>query len=209
MIKINLLPKESRKRVGLGQQIFFMVTLLILNFVGIGFYWSYLNTTIEEKKREKSAIQQRLDELKRVIAEIEAFEQRRAALEAKLAVIERLKKEQQMPVRFMNELYLTLEEDLWLKNCGENGSFASPEATINIVGTALSNPVIAEYVRRLQRSSYFTDVQLRFTRGGKIGTQPVRDFQVSAKLTVEKGMMEDIQKETGGESIPPKESDDL
>jgi hypothetical protein len=53
MIKINLLPKESRKRVGLGQQIFLLVMLLILNFAGIGFYWSYLNNLIEEKQRER------------------------------------------------------------------------------------------------------------------------------------------------------------
>ncbi len=51
MIKINLLPKESRKRVGLGEQIFIIALVLILNFVGIGVYWGYLNGVIEQNKR--------------------------------------------------------------------------------------------------------------------------------------------------------------
>ena len=66
MIKINLLPKESRKRVGLGQQIFTLIFVLVAAFVAIGFYWSYLNGVIEQKTLEIAKTQQRLQELQKI-----------------------------------------------------------------------------------------------------------------------------------------------
>lgn len=192
MIKVNLLPKEARGRVGLGQQIFLIVTVLILNFVGIGMYWSYLNNVIEEKKQRKAQIEERLEELEKIIAEIQKFEERTAELERKLEIIEQLKKEQQMPVRFLNELYLSLEEDVWLRSMAQSGFFASEtESLMNITGTALSNPVVAQYVRNLQQSPYFNEVQLSFSQERQISSQIVRDFEINAKLTVAKGMAEE------------------
>lgn len=193
MIKINLLPKEARKRVGLGEQIFIIIVVLVATFVGVGLYWDYLNNVIEEKQNHIVQIKARLQELQRIIDEIEQFEQRRAALMAKLAVIETLKKEQKMPVYFLNELYLTLEEDIWLRTFQQTGSLAAPDAVVNISGTGLSNPVIADYQRNLQDSLYFTNVKLVTIQERPIGTgRSVRDFTLMANLTTANGMMSDM-----------------
>ena len=69
MIKINLLPKDARKRVGIAEQIFIIVIALILTCVVIGFVWNYLNGVIEQKTQQITQTQQRLDELKKVITE--------------------------------------------------------------------------------------------------------------------------------------------
>ncbi|MBD3323518.1 hypothetical protein GF339_02975, partial [candidate division KSB3 bacterium] len=90
MIKINLLPKEARKRVGLGEQIVIILLVLVLNFTGIGLYWSYLNGVIEQKQQEIADTKKRLQELQKIIEEIEQFEAQRKALEQKLAVIAQL-----------------------------------------------------------------------------------------------------------------------
>jgi len=192
MIKINLLPKEARKHAGLGEQIAILIILLVGTMVGIGFRWNYLDGVIAQKQQEIVDTEQKLQELQKVIEEIKEFEKRRDALIAKLAVIARLEKEQKMPVYLLDEIYSTLQDDLWLLVLAQSGSLAAPEATIDLQGTALSNPVVANYVRNLQESKYFTNVELAFSRIRELQTQEVRDFQVSATLTVEKGMLADL-----------------
>lgn len=184
MIKINLLPKEARKRLGIGEQIFIIAAALIITLVGVGVAWRTLNGIIDEKNRQITQTQQRLDELKKVIAEIEAFERQRAALQQKLEIIAKLEKEQQVPVHLLDELFLTLEEDLWLTN------FTLSGANINITGVALSNPVVANYTRNLQNSQYFSSVELRFSQQGNIGGQDVRNFQISAILSVPEDLLQ-------------------
>ncbi len=192
MIKINLLPKEARKRVGLGEQIAIIVLVLIVTFAGIGVYWSYLNNVIEEKREHIAQINARLQELQRIIDEIEQFKQRRAALMKKLGVIETLKKEQKMPVYFLNHLYLALEEDIWLRAFSQSGSLAIQDSQVNISATALSNPVAADYLRNLEQSPYFVNVNPVSITERRIGDRSVRDLQVTANLTTEGGMVADM-----------------
>lgn len=177
MIKINLLPKEARKRVGLGQQIFTMIFVLVAAFVAIGFYWSYLNGVIEQKTQEIAKTQQRLQELQKIIAKINQFEKDRQALEDKLKVIATLEKEQQLPVHMLDELYRTLKEDMWLN------SFEQNNMAINVTGTALSNPVVSDYLRNLEVSKYFGNIELLVSQRRIIGSQTVRDFQINMTLT--------------------------
>jgi len=176
MIKINLLPKEARKRVGFVQQIVLMSLMLVVTFVGIGFYWSYLNGVIEQKKQEIADTQARLQELQKIIDEINKFEAQRVALEQKLAVIAKLEKEQKLPVRMLDEIYLTLEEDMWLT------SFTQQADALAINGSALSNPVVSDYMRNLQESKFFKDVELLVSQSRLVGTQTVRDFQLKMLL---------------------------
>ncbi len=177
MIKINLLPREARKRVGLGQQIFFLLFILVVTFAGIGFYWSYLDGVIEQKELEIARTKQRLQELQKIIDEIEQFEAQRQALEQKLAVIAKLEKEQVLPVHMLDELFLTLEDDMWLK------SFQQNDFDLSVAGTAISNPVVSDFLRNLDASDYFGDVELIVSQSLVIGTQSVRDFQITMKLT--------------------------
>lgn len=176
MIKINLLPKEARKRVGFVQQIVLMSLMLIVTFVGIGFYWSYLNGVIEQKNQEIADTEARLKELQKIIDEINKFEAQRLALEQKLAVIAKLEKEQKLPVHMLDEVYKTLEEDLWLT------SFTQQADALSVNGSALSNPVVSDYMRNLQESKFFKNVELVVSQSRQVGTQTVRDFQLNMQL---------------------------
>jgi type IV pilus assembly protein PilN len=184
MIKINLLPKEAKKRVGIGERIALIVIVIALTCGAIGFTWNYLNTVIKDTQAEITKTQQRLDELKKVIAEIEALEQQQAALQQKLDVIEKLKKEQQLPIHILEEVYLTMEDDLWLT------SFSWSGTSFNFAGVAMTNPVVADYVRNLERSQYFATPELRSTTRSNIAGQEVRNFSVTANLAVPENLIE-------------------
>jgi type IV pilus assembly protein PilN len=176
MIKINLLPKEARKRVGIWDQIFILAAILILTFGGIGVTWRYLNGVIEQKQAAIEKTKQRLAELQKVIDEIKAFEQQRAALEQKLQVIAKLEKEQKLPVHLLDELYLTLVDDMWLRAVQQAGE------ALSIQGSALSNPVVANYMKSLEKS--FGNVELVISQARPVGTREVRDFQLTATLKI-------------------------
>jgi len=183
MIKINLLPKDARKRVGIGERVFVIVAALLLVCGGIGFTWNYLDGVITQKKEQIAQTQQRLEELQKVIAEIEAFESQRAALEQKLAVIAKLQQEQQLPVHILEEIYLTLDDDLWLR------SFSWSGASLNFAGVALSNPVVADYLRNLEESQYVVNPELGSSTIGNISGQEVRNFGVRASLNVPEDLL--------------------
>lgn len=155
-----------------------IVAALLIAFGGIGFTWNYLNGVIEQKQQQITETQQRLDELKKVIAEIEAFEKQRAALEQKLAVIATLQKEQQVPVHILEEIYLTLDDDLWLR------SFSWSGEKFNFSGVALSNPVVADYLRNLEQSQYVINPELGSSTRADISGQEVRNFSIRAGLAV-------------------------
>jgi type IV pilus assembly protein PilN len=178
MIKINLLPKEARKRVGIWDQIFILAAILILTFGGIGFTWRYLNGVIEQKQAAIEKTKQRLAELQKVIDEIKAFEKQRAALEQKLQVIAKLEKEQKLPVHLLDELYLTLVDDMWLRGAQQAAE------NLSLQGSALSNPVVANYMKSLEKS--FENVELVISQARVVGTREVRDFQITATLKIAK-----------------------
>jgi type IV pilus assembly protein PilN len=177
MIKINLLPKEARKRVGIWDQIIIITLVVIGTVVGIIIWNSSLNGKIDQLNKSIADTQQRLEELKKVIAEIEEFERQRKALEDKLRVIAKLEKEQQLPVHLLDELYHTLEENMWLRN------FSQADMNLSITGIALSNPVVADYNRKLEESPYFSNVDLKYTQRSEIANREVRNFSITATLT--------------------------
>lgn len=183
MIKINLLPKDARKRVGIGERIVVIVLVLLLTCGGLGFAWSYLNGVIEERKAQIAEAQQKLEELQKVLAEIEAFERQRAELEKKLAVIDKLQKEQQLPVHILEEVYLTLDDDVWLRSFSWNG------ANLNFSGIALSNPVVADYMRNFERSKYITNPVLGSVTQSTMSGQEVRNFSIRATLQVPEDLL--------------------
>ena len=176
MIKINLLPKEARKRVGIWDQIFILAAILILTFGGIGVTWRYLNGIIEQKQAAIEKTNQRLAELQKVIDEIKAFEKQRAALEQKLQVIAKLEKEQKVPVHLLDDLYLTLVDDMWLRGVQQGGE------ALSLQGTALSNPVVANYMKSLEKS--FGAVELVISQVRPVGAREVRDFQITATVKI-------------------------
>ncbi len=193
MIKINLLPKEARKRVGFVQQIVLMSLMLLLTVAGIGFYWSYLNGVIVQKNQDIADTQARLQELQKIIDEINKFEAQRLALEQKLAVIAKLEKDQKLPVRMLDEVYLTLEDDLWLT------SFTQQADVLSVNGSALSNPVVSDYMRNLDESELFTNIELVVSQSKLVGTQTVRDFELKMQLVAPQDLIP-TQGEAGQET---------
>lgn len=92
MIRLNLLPKNLRRRVEPGWWRLAAATfaLVVLSVLGILHYGAY--TELNQTKAERDALRAEVEALRPFIAEQNRLEQERKALEALLAIREGLKK---------------------------------------------------------------------------------------------------------------------
>jgi type IV pilus assembly protein PilN len=188
MIRINLLGGERQKaktaRFDAGQQLTAMCGLVVVAAAcGIGFwYWSLsheastLDAQVATLKRESA----RLDT---VLAEVKSFQDRKAALQQRVALIERLRQGQTVPVQVLDHVSRSLPDMLWLTDLKADGSFLTIEGKTttliglsDFVGNLGSNPVLQKPIE-IMDSSAETD-----TAKGSSATTELIKFKVRAAL---------------------------
>ena len=161
MIKINLLPvKRAAKKtktpadeammqlgIGLG------VTLIFLG--ACGYRWQMLVDEVAQQTQVKESKTKELDVLKKKVQEVEDYEKKKRLLEDKIRIIEQLRKNQGGPVRLLDYLSQGLDPlKVWL-------SSVEGDAQVTVMGKALTNDDIVEFIKNLQQSNYFSSVTLQ------------------------------------------------
>lgn len=166
MIRINLLGKvkvraaKTKVRRGVPTQVLQLVMLISVVVLSVGsiFFWEralsqrdeILTTEISRAKKEKT--RQQL-----LLRENEIFEKRRKLLEARINVIENLKKNQAGPVRVLDRLSDCVQktEGLWLRD------FTQKENVVTLTGTVMGTPsTIADFLTNLEQIGRFKNVNL-------------------------------------------------
>jgi len=164
MIKINLLPEARGEKVAraplisMGGANLNNYIVLVLLIGGIGYagitYWR-LNSRLSTLDTQIAEEQRKYDELKEIIAEVEAYKKRAADLERKINVIEQLKANQLGPVRIMDEVSKALPDLLWLTNMDLKGT------VLNVKGQALNENAVANLITNLNASPFFAEPTLK------------------------------------------------
>ena len=157
MIKINLFPTFETVGGTPIQQ--YGVLLFVLGVVAMGGW--YLNATSgrADLQEQVSLLEVRSAELKVITAEVVAFEAQKRSLEERIAIMERLKANQQGPVELMNIVIGAIPDNppgLWLT------SLVQREATISIEGRAFDVPFVADFIAALDDTRIFRYVDLEF-----------------------------------------------
>jgi len=110
--------------------------------------------TLGALDREVAQLNTDIAKLNAQATEVRDLEKKRGELQAKLRVIEDLKQRRVGPAHILEDLGGATPEKLWLVDTSEAGGQAT------ITGMALDNQTIAEFMRRLQGSKYFYEVDL-------------------------------------------------
>ena len=158
MIKINLLAierKSARKKAvafQAGQKITVGCTLiLVVAGLGIGWrYWS-LQQQSAQLDQDISASQQETTRLHSIITQVQQFEQRKAQLQQRVALIEQLRRDQTGPVHMLDQISRALPPMLWLTNLKQG---ATP-AEVVIDGRCTTMTGLSDFVANLEGSGYF------------------------------------------------------
>jgi type IV pilus assembly protein PilN len=155
MIRVNLLPvKEAQRAIGRRQQL--SVALLSISVALLVMVVPYVlqGRRIARLDGDIAQLTAEIQHYNVQAREVHDLERKRAELQAKLKVIEDLKQKRVGPVRMLEDLSGATPQKLWLVNFSETNGQAT------ITGMGLDNQTIAAFMRALQSSPYFFDVDL-------------------------------------------------
>jgi type IV pilus assembly protein PilN len=176
MLEINLLAHREAKRLA---QVRESVIVLLLGLVAVGLGVIFFDGRIERQIAIAQATTRQLEaEIERYRPQEEkvaAFKKRKADLEGKLEVIKELDLARTGPVLMFDELAEQTPERLWMT------SLSTLNGKVRLEGASLDNVVVADFLRSLNGSDYFGNVDLiRTDRGNPVdGVRLVR-FEITA-----------------------------
>lgn len=180
MIRINLLPlraerKKEETRQLVSTYILVMIcVLLVLAWVQIARMRqiSHLQTQIETNRSE-------IDRYKLLAEQLKKLQAQRAAIEAKLGVINSLEKSKTGSVHLLDELASRIPpQRLWLT------SLDQAAANLTLKGEALDNESIAVYMRQLGVCPYVKGVDLVSAEQKDHGGVKVMEFTITCQLSM-------------------------
>lgn len=141
MIRINLLGGERQKAKSnaffdAGQQLTAMCGLLVVAAAcGIGFWFWSLSHESTRLDAQVVALKRESARLNTVLAEVKTFQDRKNTLQQRVALIERLRQGQTVPVQVLDHVSRSLPEMLWLTDLKQEGSYLTIEGrTTTLIG---------------------------------------------------------------------------
>jgi len=176
MLEINLLAHREAKRLA---EIRESVVVLLLGLVAVGLGVIFVDGRIESKIAVAQATVRQLEaEVERYRPQEEqvaAFKKRKAELEGKLEVIRELDRARTGPVMMFDQLAEETPERLWLT------TLSTTNGKVRLQGASLDNVVVADFLRALNGSEYFSNVDLiRTDRGTPINGVRLVKFEIMA-----------------------------
>lgn len=163
MVEINLLPhREARRAADIRESVATLVLGLILVVGGIYFLGSNAHGDLAKAKADVAQLEADIERYKPQQALIAKFKTRKQHLQDKLDVIASLEKARNGPVRVLDEISTRVPERLWLTEINTKGT------EIHLKGKSLDTGVVADFLRSLNDSPYFKNVDLEKTEGGEL-----------------------------------------
>lgn len=157
MIRVNLLAADrerATRKVAFqaGQKITVGCSLiLLLAALLIGWrYWTLARES-DALDAEIAASQRETARLHSIIQQVQQFEQQKAQLQQRVALIEQLRREQTGPVHLLDEISRALPPMLWLTELKQ--SAGGPDVTIE--GRSTTVTAVSDFVANLEASGYF------------------------------------------------------
>lgn len=177
MIRINLLPvraAQKKEKIRSQLSIFFLCIILVL--IGCGALYAQKMSAINNTKDEIAEIDKKNRALQKKIGQVKDFEKKKADLEEKLNVLKSLKDGKTGPVHLLDELSSALPDKLWLTKFTEKGG------SITLSGVADSENTVAGFMRTLDASPYYQNIELAVTEQTKVGDNKMQKFTLSCKV---------------------------
>ena len=156
MIRINLLAAERRAAKAAsagfqaGQKMMVIGSLvLVLTVVGVGWrYWA-IGQEKAQVAREIDAAKREEARLQEILKQVQEFENRRKLLEARVALIDELRKGQSAPVHMIDQISKALPDMTWLTAMQQSGY------TLTMQGRCLTLTSLSDFIGNLEASRYF------------------------------------------------------
>lgn len=181
MIRINLLPyRSARRKESIRKQLSIFVLSIILICSALFAVSYFQNRKIDTLNANIKKSQQELTRFNAQVKEVDLIKKKLKDLNSKLAIIDSLEKGRNFSIDILKELTIVIvNERMWLTSADISPS------KIHFNGYALDDRAIADFMRNLERSSFFTNIDLKGVTMAKMKDIEVRQFVIDADI--EKG----------------------
>ncbi len=178
MIRINLLQqKKTIRNESIQRQLLGFAMVIVVTLVGCFVWWAVKNHEADSRQETVKAKQQEVAQLDKIIGEVNEFTQKKKELEEKLNVIQSLKKGKTGPVRALDDLATEIPNRVWLSKMEESGGRMVFE------GQAVDHEDVSAFMKALQKSKYFSNVVLGFSKAGKAqGGAVFYEFKITCSV---------------------------
>lgn len=176
-IKINLLGERQKKG---GKAILWLsfYTICLFAFgVAALIQLASVNTALSDNESQVSLLEAQLAKLKVVTNEVRELSSKKQSLNEKIAVMAALRKKKAGPVRVMDDLNLSVPDKSWISDIKE-----AEGGMLKISGFALDNQTIAGFMKSLEASDYFSNVDLVETKQALVKGVGIKEFILQSKI---------------------------
>ena len=196
MIRINLLggERQVKKRAiafDLGKRLTLACSLiLVLAAAGVAYWYYSLNQASAQVDADIATAQQEQLRLQSILRDVASFDQQRAALQQRVALIEQLRSGQSVPVQLLDTVSKSVPDMLWLTDLEQKGN------DITIQGQSTTLISLSDFVGNLgatpllQKPIEIVDSKVETVAGTGPTPGPGIDlirFTVKAQLVPPKG----------------------
>lgn len=194
MIKINLLPyRASKKKEALRQQLVVMGAILVMVLLAIGVVFSVTLGKLRSTKAEITKSENELQTLKMKIGEIDNLKKLQAEVQKKLDVLSQLRKEKAGPATRLARISDMVAERMWLTK------YQEASGSVSISGLAYSEDLIADFMRKMQSSPEYANVELQISEQQEVAGLKLKKFDLVCQLRTLK--KEELPKEPVKEPV--------
>jgi len=176
MIRINLLPvRAAQKKARLQGQLIVLALTLVLTGLICGGLYATIAVKISAEEKEIAKIEKEISRLKKTLGEVAQFKKLQKEFQGKLDVLAKLKEKKTGPVHLLDELSRVLPDKLWLSSFKESGG------AVSIKGVGLNEATVARFMRDLEASPYYRQVELRVTEQTKQSGMKLQKFDIACR----------------------------
>ena len=152
------------------------VAIMGLAVGAVAVQWLSATRAINQLDESINQLTQEKARLAPIIAQVEEYQAKLAELEEKERLIERLKSEREGPVRMLDALSGELPDFVWLTELTQRSG------AVTIDGMAASLVSVADYIRKLEDSDWFQNVELVDASVNRRQEQEFTEFQLRTQL---------------------------
>ncbi len=176
MVRINLLgEKPDYGPIYALQATLYIVVLGLGVFICFIFHET-LSSKLESVEADKSSYEGQLAKLRDKTQRVEELEKNKTLLRTKLTTIAKLKMNKSGPVHVLADLTESVPERAWLVAAMQKGE------TMELRGLALDPQTVSNFMRKLEETPSFGEVDLAYSKQTMRENVPIQEFSVVAKL---------------------------
>jgi len=177
MIRINLLSdRDAIRKESTRQQLsiyLLSIVLAVVVLAGVQFTLYQKKKSLEEKIR---VVEKELSDLKVKVGEVQKYKDAKTELEQKLSVIETLERGKMLTALLLDRIAERIPEKMWLERLSLKASH------ISLQGYAIDNETIANFMKDLESSQSFRNIELLLTEQKTVEGVGMKHFSLVATI---------------------------